>query len=308
MKSVLVVLILLAQAVPCLAKARYAGKADMIREAEAIAVATVTKVEVLAEGERGTTWTYRQKATVKVEGCLKGEIDGEIAVYGMEDLICAQCSYTPGRFILFLRKDGMLWAGSNWELGIRPIRQDKVAWPKEGGGLFDLAETPLAEVIAEIRAAVASGPAEDRFGAGRVVLDWTIVDGGFHLEVKNDTKEVFVLDEFFAEGANLVITGLNAKHEKVYVTPFDILVERAPAKLIKIGPGNYHRIAFPIADCLKTTPNDVRYIAITWTRNPLGTKIPDGGLSTSRYECRKAVEKPAHVTQPPSREAKGAEK
>ncbi len=32
-----------------------------------------------------------------------------------------------------------------------------------------------------------------------------------------------------------------------------------------------------------------RYVVVKWTGNVAGTRIPESGLSTSRYEVRKAV-------------------
>jgi len=131
------------------AKACYAaGKEDMIREAACIAIVSITKVEKADTKE--SSWTYRQKASATVQRCLKGDVKGEITVYGLENFICAQCRYEEGRFILFLRKDGALWVGSNWQLGIRPIKGDKVEWFKDDKTLFEMKDTPLEDVIAEI--------------------------------------------------------------------------------------------------------------------------------------------------------------
>ena len=130
------------------AKARYAGKKDMIQEAECIAIVSITKVE--KEDKKGTGWTYRQKASATVQQCLKGDAKGEITLYGLEDFICAQCKFAKGRFIVFLRKDGALWVGSNWQLGIRPIREGKVQWFKDDQSLFEMEDVPLDQVIAQI--------------------------------------------------------------------------------------------------------------------------------------------------------------
>ena len=146
------VLMLLGAASPCFAKARYAQKKDMIKEAECIAVVNITKVE--EENKKEKSWTYRQKASATIEQCLKGDVKGSIAIYGMEDFICAQCRYEKGRFILFLRKDGSLWVGSNWHLGIRPIKEKHVQWFKDDRAFFEMKDTPLDHVIDEIKTVV----------------------------------------------------------------------------------------------------------------------------------------------------------
>ncbi len=150
MKRVLIaVCVMLAVSAPVFGDARYAGKEAMIREADAIVVATVTKVE--KDKTRGRHWTYGQKAMATVEQCLKGGLAAQIEIRGMEDFICAQCRFETGRFLLFLRRDGELWAGSNWHLSIRANKDGKVAWFKPGGTLFDSTEQPLDAVLAEVR-------------------------------------------------------------------------------------------------------------------------------------------------------------
>jgi len=134
---------------------------------------------------------------------------------------------------------------------------------------------------------------EKESATGSIIFDWTIVNKTFHVEVKNATKKVFVLDELFAEGFNVVIIGLDSRFEQVYRTMFGVDLKRAPATLIKIAPGNYHRTAYRIEHYLKTLPRNVKYIKLKWTRNYMGTKLPKAGLSTSIYELRRDPDKPA---------------
>ena len=152
MKKILLLFMLLIVVSPCFAKAAYARKKYMIEKAKCIAVVNITKVEKANKKEK--SWTYRQKATATIEQCLKGDVKGDITIYGLEDFICAQCRYEQGRFILFLRKDGSLWVGSNWHLGIRPIKEKNVQWFKNDKTLFEMKETPLDKVIDEIKTVV----------------------------------------------------------------------------------------------------------------------------------------------------------
>ena len=152
MKRVVLLLLCFGIGSPCFAKARYAQKKDMILEAECIVVVNITKVEKAYKKEK--SWAYRQKATATVEQCLKGDEKGDITIYGMEDFICAQCRYGKGRFILFLRKDGTLWVGSNWHLGIRPIKDKKVQWFKDDETFSEMKEIPIEKVIDDINTVV----------------------------------------------------------------------------------------------------------------------------------------------------------
>ncbi len=139
------------------AKAYFAGKREMIEKAEAIAIVNIEKVEAVKKKAKG--WTYSQRAIGTVERPLKGDLKGQIEIYGEEDFICARCSYGKGRFLLFLRKDGGLWTGSNWHLGIRPIKDGKVQWFKDDRAdfdndykvVFEHQELPLDDVVAEIQ-------------------------------------------------------------------------------------------------------------------------------------------------------------
>ena len=143
---------LLGSAGPCFAKAYYAPKKEMIQKAECIVIVEITKVE--ESEKKGKSWTYRQKASANVKRCLKGDVKGEIEIYGMENFICAQCRYEKGNFILFLWKEEGYWVGSNWYLGIRPIAGDKVQWFKDDETRFEIKSTPLDDVIAEINKVV----------------------------------------------------------------------------------------------------------------------------------------------------------
>jgi hypothetical protein len=133
-------------------KAYFAPKAEMIRNADAIVVVNITAVEKVEKKTEG--WTYAQKATGIVERCLKGGLSGGIEIFGLESFICAQCRYTAGRHLLFLRKEGGMWVGANWEPGIRPIDGNNVSWFAKDDDPFESRSMPLADVLAEIEAHV----------------------------------------------------------------------------------------------------------------------------------------------------------
>ena len=133
-----------------IAKARYADKTEMIQEAEAIVIVNITKVEEV-EKKTESGWTYRQKATVEIKQSIKGELSGQVEVFGMENFICAQCKFKTGRHLLFMIKGPQdFWHGSNWHLGIRPISEDKVEWFKDDKSRFDMTQQTLFDVKKEI--------------------------------------------------------------------------------------------------------------------------------------------------------------
>src|SRR5687767_6177976 len=73
------------------AKAAYAGKAEMVRRSDAIALVQVLRVEKAEV--KGKHWTYSQRAVARVITTLKGDLPAagkEVALFGGEDFICAQ--------------------------------------------------------------------------------------------------------------------------------------------------------------------------------------------------------------------------
>ncbi len=127
---------------------------------------------------------------------------------------------------------------------------------------------------------------KDKTEPGRIVFDWTVVGDRFYLEVKNSTREGFMLDELFLEGYNVEVVGLDSAFNRIYVTPFGMLIQRAPATRIPIAPGRYHRTGYDLDRRVNTLPEDIRYIRLRWTRNDMGTRLPEGGLETSLYDLR----------------------
>lgn len=133
-----------------LAKACFQTKQQMIEKAEVIAIIEVSTVQ--DSDTKGKDWTYRTKGKAKVEQLLKGELPDEFTLYGAETFICASCPLTTGRFIAFLKKDGDLWAGSNWHLSLRPIKDGMVEWYVAGANPYKIEMKPKAldAVLAEI--------------------------------------------------------------------------------------------------------------------------------------------------------------
>ena len=149
------------------AKAAFAGKAEMVKRSVGIAVVEVVAIEKVEV--KGKYWTYRQRADVRVEAVLKGDLPKEegaaTVLYGEEDFICAQCRFEPGRYLVFLNQDAGFWVGSNWHLSIRPIKTDAdgretVQW-YAGEKTIELREQPLADVLDEVKKLVVAGDQQE---------------------------------------------------------------------------------------------------------------------------------------------------
>lgn len=131
------------------AKAYFQTKEEMIERAQAIAVVSIGEVEPIEK--QGKHWNYRQRAKVLVKSVLKGELPDEFVLYGAETFICAQCSLDTGSYIVFLKKDGDIWTGSNWHLSLRKIHKDTVDWYATNDKRYEMAPVPLEKVIKEIK-------------------------------------------------------------------------------------------------------------------------------------------------------------
>ena len=57
-----------------------------------------------------------------------------------------------GRFLAFLTKDDDYWAGSNWHLPLRPIKEEKVEWYVSEEQRWPMKYQDLGKVTAEIKA------------------------------------------------------------------------------------------------------------------------------------------------------------
>ncbi|MBS2010519.1 MAG: hypothetical protein JST01_25945 [Cyanobacteria bacterium SZAS TMP-1] len=131
-----------------LAKAAYSGKAEMIENSEIIALVDINKVEKVAQ--KGTNWTYSQKALAAVESALKGKPGKKIEIFGGEDFICASCKFEPGRYLVFLNHNRDMLIGSNWHLSIRPIQNNSLEW-YDGENMQPLKAQPLNTVLTQIK-------------------------------------------------------------------------------------------------------------------------------------------------------------
>ncbi len=138
------------------AKAYFQNEVELVTKADAIAIVELS--EPAAAEQKGEHWTYRQSATVKVALMLKGELPEKFTIYGDETFICAQCRLTSGRYLAFLRKDGKLWAGSNWHLSLRPVRNEQIEWFDQAEKLHSLKFQPSETVLKRIRNIMNTSP------------------------------------------------------------------------------------------------------------------------------------------------------
>ncbi len=130
------------------AKAYYQGEKEMIERSEAIAIVAIARVEETET--KAEPFDYRQIAHATVEQILKGTLPQTITLYGMESFICAQVRFAPGRYLVFLRRDGERLVGVNWHFSARPLRENQIEWYAPGKGLA-LSWQPFDEVIGRVR-------------------------------------------------------------------------------------------------------------------------------------------------------------
>ena len=151
MKSIAALFILFSSLVTdCFAKAYFQTKEEMVERSQAIAVVSIGEVEPVEK--QGNHVTYLQRAKVQVKSVLKGKLPDEFIMYGLENFICAQCALNEGSFIVFLKKDGDLWTGSNWHFSLRKINNGTVDWYVSNENRYEMAPAPLKKVIKEIKA------------------------------------------------------------------------------------------------------------------------------------------------------------
>ena len=132
-----------------IAKAYYATEEEMIERSEAIAIVDITNVE--NKMTRSKPFNYRQIADANVLQVFKGSLPQNLKLHGMEDFICAQVNFSPGRYLVFLNRDGDLWAGSNWYLSARPIKDNLVEWYNPSGEYRELLWQPLDKVVERVQ-------------------------------------------------------------------------------------------------------------------------------------------------------------
>lgn len=125
--TVLVAATFLNGAVPsAFAKAYYAPEDEMISRVEVIAIVDISSVE--KSTTKGVHWTYGEIAHATVQQALKGKLPQSVKLHGGESFICAQVHFAPGRYLVFLSRDGELFVGCNWHFSVRPIKEAQVEW------------------------------------------------------------------------------------------------------------------------------------------------------------------------------------
>ena len=145
-------------------KAYFFTRAELIQKATAIAIVEIEEPEpakptgtdqqdpFAEDSATGENWVYGQQAKVRVQKVLKGDLPKEFTLYGQESFICAQCVLTKGRFLAFLTKDGELWVGANWQLSLRPIRNEQIEWYIANEQRFPMKFQKLDDVVTKLLA------------------------------------------------------------------------------------------------------------------------------------------------------------
>ncbi|RYX82487.1 hypothetical protein EON83_19390 [bacterium] len=108
------------------AKAAYQPLDVMVANSDAIAIVQVD--QVVATQIKGSHWSYGQKALARVQQTLKGQLPATPTLLGDENFECASCHFDEGRYLVFLKREKMGWAGVNWHLSARKTENGLITW------------------------------------------------------------------------------------------------------------------------------------------------------------------------------------
>jgi hypothetical protein len=143
------VLIALLSPVP-FARPYYMSKVELVKKAQVIAILRISHVEQVEVA--GSDHVYSQSALATVERVIKGSISGSVTLYAQQTSE-ARVDFAPGRYLVFLSRDGDLLVGTNWHLSVRPINKENVEWYASNKG-YALKTTQLSVVLKEIESIV----------------------------------------------------------------------------------------------------------------------------------------------------------
>lgn len=115
---------------PAFARARFMPRAELIAESPLIALVEVTSVAAVTT--KGRHWTYGQAAQVTLERGIRGDLPATFVIHAEKNFICARASYAPGRYLVFLRREGPLYTTVNHHLGCYPVLKDRLRFLREG--------------------------------------------------------------------------------------------------------------------------------------------------------------------------------
>jgi hypothetical protein len=115
------------------AEGGYSQPDEMIRRSKFIAVVIIEGLTPLPKTQ-DPIWTFGQRAHATVERNIKGVLPHAIDIYGGENFVCQDTELAPGRYLAFLCRypKGEL-ASVNYQMGIRPLRGDRVEWYYDNG-------------------------------------------------------------------------------------------------------------------------------------------------------------------------------
>ena len=160
------------------AKAAYQTPQIMIANSQAIALVQIERIE--ATQTKGENWTYGQKATAHVERTLKGGLPATLTLLGDENFICARCHFETGRFLVFLKREGAGWVGTNYQPSARKIEDERVNWDAAA----PFAQKPIALDVAlqSVISIIAAQKQTPRYSLSTGTQDkvrvWQIIDEG----------------------------------------------------------------------------------------------------------------------------------
>jgi len=127
------------------AKAYFADKKEMVREADLIALVEITRLKKLEPEKSCGTDEARAKLIHLVKGSGAAEITFRVPCF----FPCAIVNLKPGRHLVFLKEREGILQGNNWHLSYRPVTAGEVEWYEKGPG--QLKKQPLLEVLADVQ-------------------------------------------------------------------------------------------------------------------------------------------------------------
>ncbi|MBL4850443.1 MAG: hypothetical protein JKY65_33415 [Planctomycetes bacterium] len=138
-----------------LAKARFMAQEELLAKAPLIALVEVTSVA--AVDTKGKFWTYRQQAQATLVQSVRGEVPARFSIHAQKSFICARASYTPGRYLVFLQREGALYTTLNHQFGQFAVKEGRLEFFQEGASL-ERKEEALSTVLKTISAPAAYFP------------------------------------------------------------------------------------------------------------------------------------------------------
>src|SRR5579872_2941432 len=155
-KTIFAIILIFAVIFPMTAKADfvYSSKDQMIKEADVIAIVTINKINSINIISKDYYSSYNQQALARVEQKIKGEISHNIVIYNRFDpraLCPPTATLNIGRNLVFLKRIHNYLNPINFDLGVRPIIDNKIYWYDANGNKYSKKSIDIEKVVQDIQ-------------------------------------------------------------------------------------------------------------------------------------------------------------